>query len=266
MCKSLSALALDLLKYEWVSVFVCAGSPEPLGQPWWLVTCWLADLVWVHPWSVCVVTKAKVAYISWIFCVVTKAKVAYISWIKNPRKLSGTGATLGDPVLTSMSALLSFFNLSLAASGVSCGTWTLLCITWGLLLWLTDSLVVLGLSGPAGCGVLVPGSGIEPQSAAMQGGFLATGPPGKPLRCCLAQGGWAGWFPAQPMNPFLPALSCASEHLCLHFHFSFPWGCPHITFFFLLYSVEPFFLPSIFMSFLLQAHQKAVFSLLIFTE
>lgn len=98
MCKSLSALALDLLKYEWVSVFVCAGSPEPLGQPWWLVTCWLADLVWVHPWSVCVLTKAK---------------VAYISWIKNPWKLSGIGAALGEPVLTSHVCVAVFFNLSL---------------------------------------------------------------------------------------------------------------------------------------------------------
>ena len=80
-----------------------------------------------------------------------------------------------------MSALLSFLIfLYLAASGVSCGTWTLLCVTRGLLLWLTDSLVVLGLSGPAGCRVLVPGSGIEPQSPALEGGFLATGAPGSP--------------------------------------------------------------------------------------
>ena len=102
-----------------------------------------------------------------------------------------------------MSALLSFFFIFyLAASGFSCGMWDLLCIMWGLLLWCTDSLVVLGLSGPARCGVLVPGSGIEPQSPALEGGFLTAGPPGKSLRCCLAQGGWAGWFPGQSMEPF----------------------------------------------------------------
>ena len=72
----------------------------------------------------------------------------------------------------------------------------------GLPLWLTDSLAVLGLRGPAGCGVLVPGSGIEPQSPALEGGFLTTGPPGRSLGGCLAQGGRAGWLPGQSVNPF----------------------------------------------------------------
>ena len=117
--------------------------------------------------------------------------------------VSGIGTPLGDPVLTShVSVAVFFFYLYLAASGVSCGMWDLLCIMWGLLLWCTDSLVVLGLSGPAGCGVLVPGSGIEPQSPALEGGFLTAGPPGKSLCCRLAQGGWAGWFPGQSMEPF----------------------------------------------------------------
>ena len=37
------------------------------------------------------------------------------------------------------------------------------------------------LSFPAGCGILVPRSGIEPQSPALEGGFLTAGPPGKSL-------------------------------------------------------------------------------------
>ena len=45
----------------------------------------------------------------------------------------------------------------------------------------TGSLVaVLGLSCPAACGILVPRQGIEPMSPALEGGFLTTGPPGKP--------------------------------------------------------------------------------------
>ena len=38
---------------------------------------------------------------------------------------------------------------------------------------------VLGLSCPMACGILVPPSGIESVSPALQGGFLTTGPPGK---------------------------------------------------------------------------------------
>ena len=35
------------------------------------------------------------------------------------------------------------------------------------------------LSCPAACGILVPRPGIEPTSPALQGEFLATGPPGR---------------------------------------------------------------------------------------
>ena len=37
------------------------------------------------------------------------------------------------------------------------------------------------LSCPSACGILVPRSGMEPQSPALEGRFLITGPPGKSL-------------------------------------------------------------------------------------
>ena len=40
--------------------------------------------------------------------------------------------------------------------------------------------VACGLCCPAACGILVPRPGIEPASPAWEGGFLTTGPPGKP--------------------------------------------------------------------------------------
>ena len=36
-----------------------------------------------------------------------------------------------------------------------------------------------GLSCSTACGILVPPPGIQPASAALQGGFFTTGPPGK---------------------------------------------------------------------------------------
>ena len=36
-----------------------------------------------------------------------------------------------------------------------------------------------GFSCPVPCGILVPQPGIEPESLALEGGFLTTGPPGK---------------------------------------------------------------------------------------
>ena len=41
--------------------------------------------------------------------------------------------------------------------------------------------MVMGLAAQA-CGVLVPGPGVESSSPASAGGFLTTGPPGKPSR------------------------------------------------------------------------------------
>ena len=46
------------------------------------------------------------------------------------------------------------------------------------LLWVFT--VGCGLSCFAVCGILVPPPGIEPTSPALEGGFLTTGPPGKP--------------------------------------------------------------------------------------
>ena len=43
------------------------------------------------------------------------------------------------------------------------------------------SLVVAqGFSCPGAYGILVPGPGMKPASPALEGGFLTTGPPGKP--------------------------------------------------------------------------------------
>ena len=42
-----------------------------------------------------------------------------------------------------------------------------------------------GLSYSEAHGVLVPRPGIDPESPALQGGFLTTGPPGKSLTCLL---------------------------------------------------------------------------------
>ena len=41
------------------------------------------------------------------------------------------------------------------------------------------SVAMGGLSCPVACGILVPRSGIEPVSRALEGGFSTTGPPGK---------------------------------------------------------------------------------------
>ena len=43
------------------------------------------------------------------------------------------------------------------------------------------SVVVMhGFSYPKAYGILVPGPGMKPASPALEGGFLTTGPPGKP--------------------------------------------------------------------------------------
>ena len=41
--------------------------------------------------------------------------------------------------------------------------------------------VACSLSCPAACGILVPRPGLGPASPALEGGYLATGPPGKSL-------------------------------------------------------------------------------------
>jgi len=41
------------------------------------------------------------------------------------------------------------------------------------------SIVVCGLRCPVACGILVPQPGIKPVFPALEGGFLATGPPRK---------------------------------------------------------------------------------------
>ena len=49
-----------------------------------------------------------------------------------------------------------------------------------------DSLVqAQGLSGSVSRAILVPQPGIEPTSPALQGGFLAPGPPGQALQAFL---------------------------------------------------------------------------------
>ena len=88
--------------------------------------------------------------------------------------LSCTSSVLWeDPEYLYISKVLQMLFISLAASGLHC-------ITWYLSLRGTDFLVVVhGLSCSAVGGILVPWSEIEPMSAALQGRFLTTGPPGK---------------------------------------------------------------------------------------
>ena len=100
-------------------------------------------------------------------------------------------------------------SIYLAALGHSCSKHDLHCVVWDLLLWHTDCLVVahgpqstqgvvaLRLSCSAACGILVPWSGIEPTSPALQGRFLTTGPPGTSHGGCFKYwhlfplvGGW----------------------------------------------------------------------------
>ena len=69
-----------------------------------------------------------------------------------------------------------------------------------LFIWLRQVLVVAcrifvvawGLSCPKACGILVPGTGIEPVSPALEGEFLTTGPPGRSLQWCSFEGSLQG--------------------------------------------------------------------------
>ena len=58
-------------------------------------------------------------------------------------------------------------------SGLTCGMQAPECV--GLVI------AACGLSWPEACGILVPWTGIEPVSPALEGGFLTTGPPEKSL-------------------------------------------------------------------------------------
>ena len=55
------------------------------------------------------------------------------------------------------------------------------CSTWSLSLQLAGFSLVVGLSCPVVCGILVPGPGVEPASPALEGGFLITAPLTKSL-------------------------------------------------------------------------------------
>ena len=48
-----------------------------------------------------------------------------------------------------------------------------------IFIWLSSLVVAHGLSCLAPCGILVPRPGMEPESPALEGRFLTTGPPGK---------------------------------------------------------------------------------------
>ena len=98
----------------------------------------------------------------------------------------------------------------------SCGEWGLLytCSVWGFSLLVvslvsehglfqstqTSVNVTRGLSCSMVCGILVPRPEIEPASPALQGGFLATGPPGKSLISC--SNSWAANHSASPSCTF----------------------------------------------------------------
>jgi len=85
-----------------------------------------------------------------------------------------------------------FLFTYLAVWGLRCSTWDPHGAMQDPSLWRTDSLVVvlrlwhtvsvvatLRLSCSIACEILVPWPGIEPVTAALQGGFLTTGPPRK---------------------------------------------------------------------------------------
>ena len=78
------------------------------------------------------------------------------------------------------------FFLSMHLFGcVSCGSWDLCGVAWGVSLWSVDSPVVLlrishcRLGRYLAYGSLVPQPGIKPSSPLLHGGFLTPEPPGK---------------------------------------------------------------------------------------
>ena len=84
---------------------------------------------------------------------------------------------------------------------------------WDVSWWHADSLVVLHwLSCSVACEILVPRPGIEPE---LQGGFLATGPPGSPLMSVLCS------TAACPTTGTLPGMTFLSSRPCL--------GPPHLV-------------------------------------
>ena len=93
----------------------------------------------------------------------------------------------GQSVYFSFLFFFLIYFIYLAASGLSCSTRDLHCNMRDLSLQHTGSsspragsvVVAHGLSCHAACGILVPRPGIEPESPALEGGFLTTGPPGK---------------------------------------------------------------------------------------
>ena len=85
------------------------------------------------------------------------------------------------------SSRFSFFFkfIDLTASGLSCGMWDLLCV--GIFHWGVGFSLVAAHGFLSSCGLqalectgLFDPSRIEPASLALQGGFLTTGPQGKP--------------------------------------------------------------------------------------
>ena len=108
--------------------------------------------------------------------------------------VQGNKAFLGNNV----SVDFFYVYLSLAPSGLSCGIWGLSLwhsgaflamvpmfqSTWALYMQHTGSVVVVcRLSFPLARGILVPLSGIELASPALEGRFLTIGPLGKSLGC-----------------------------------------------------------------------------------
>ena len=84
--------------------------------------------------------------------------------------------------------IASFF-LCVYLAGVTCGTWDLCWVMWGVSLWSVDSLVVLlrisncRLTRYMACGILIPQPGIEASSPLLHSGLLTPGPPGKSQFC-----------------------------------------------------------------------------------
>ena len=74
-------------------------------------------------------------------------------------------AVLQEEIIIFILFILKKAFINLAASGAVCGMCDPCCCAWAL--------------SPTSCGILVPRSGIEPASTALEGGFLTIGPPGK---------------------------------------------------------------------------------------
>ena len=96
-------------------------------------------------------------------------------------------------------ALAAAHGIFIAACGIfRCGIWASLSSFGPWIPGCADLYFAApGLSCLAACGILVPQAGIRPESSALEGRFLTTGPPGKPPDLSLGK-----------LNSLLQSLYC----------------------------------------------------------